>query len=56
VINVKAQDISYVTTSTFQLNANRIIEDHKRREIPRFRYVSKTCCKKQKVAEAVERQ
>merc|ERR1712136_288952 len=36
VVDVKPEDISYVTPDTLKVNADYIIADHKRREIPRF--------------------
>ena len=41
VLEVLADDISSITTKTLKVNAEKIIDDIKKRQMPRFRYERK---------------
>ena len=39
VLDLLGQDIGTVTTATIKVNSDRIVEDFKKRQMPRFRYL-----------------
>ena len=43
IIKLTSSDISVITTKTIKVNADRIVDDIKKRQQPRFRFVSRLC-------------
>ena len=44
VEEIRASDIAFITAKQIKIDPSKIIDDHKKRQIPRFRYSIKLVC------------